>query len=123
VPRAVRIIAVLLLSLSLGLHWVVLQSVAWTAMVIGRTQTNSFTVALKTTFDGKHPCRICNVVAAGKNAEKKTEATGKTVKLELLAGGSVTPSLHPPLPVTNPDPLVPALSSRVDAPALPPPRA
>jgi hypothetical protein len=122
VPRAVRVVAVLLLSLSLGLHWVVLQSVAWTTMLIDRTQSSSFVTALRTTFDGKHPCRICKAVSAGKSAEKNSAGAVQTVKLELLAAGSVTPSLHPPLPLPGPSSLIVVLHPRAEVPIPPPPR-
>lgn len=120
--RALKLTAALLLSLSLGLHWVVLQSFAWTTMLIERTQTTSFATALKTTFDGQHPCKICRVVREGHAAEKKPESQLKLQKLEIAAPREIIALL------TAPEKSVPVIavcarwSARSDAPAPPPPR-
>lgn len=84
----VRFIAAVLLSFSLGLHWAALQSVAWTSMLLTRTQQGGFVEALQTTFDGKHPCPICLVVREGRAAEgnpssSPAPATTQAPKLDL----------------------------------------
>lgn len=56
-----------------GAHWAVLQSVAWTAMLAGNLQTDSFHVAVVKTFDGKHPCALCKQIACSQQAEKKSD--------------------------------------------------
>lgn len=68
----------LVLVLSLGLHWALLQTVAWTGMIVSYSQGASFKEALSKTFDGKHPCCLCKVVQQGRAAEKKQE--GQQVK-------------------------------------------
>ncbi|MGE3310491.1 MAG: hypothetical protein AB7O66_11010 [Limisphaerales bacterium] len=65
-PSLLRYVAVVLLSLSLGLHWAVLQSVAWTTMLAKRVQAGSVWDAVQSTFDGSSPCRLCLAVKAGK---------------------------------------------------------
>ena len=121
--RAVKLAAALLLSCTLGLHWAALQSVAWTTMLVERAQTASFTAALKTTFDGQHPCKLCQVVRAGQSAEKKSEATLKLVKLETAAPREVAPVLQPPCPVPLVASATGTWSVRTETPPLPPPRA
>ena len=119
--RLFTILTAVLLSLSLGLHWAALQSVAWTTMLIDRTQEGSFVSAVKTTFDGQHPCKLCQLVQAGKGAEKKSETTVKLSKLDSLL--PARPSILPPPPFVESLPLVPVLipSVRTEAPPLPPP--
>jgi hypothetical protein len=120
--RVVKIAAVVLLSLSLGLHWAVLQSVAWTSMLVERSQTTSFRTALQTTFDGQHPCKLCQVVRAGKSAEKQSEALVKLAKLDssLPEPANLLPA-HPRRVTPTSSPVLRA-KSREDAPPLPPPR-
>ena len=63
-PRLGKWVVVFTLVVSTGGHWFALQSVAWVTMAVNFAQTDSFDVALKKTFDGKHPCRICKTVEA-----------------------------------------------------------
>jgi len=51
----------------------VLQMTAWTGMVVVRSQDRSVAEAVETTFDGKHPCRLCHAIDAGQEEEKKPE--------------------------------------------------
>jgi hypothetical protein len=62
--------------------WVLLQSVAWTTMLTGRLQCESFTAAVTQTFDGRHPCKLCLAIAAAKKAEKKAEFPPALKKIE-----------------------------------------
>jgi len=54
------------------LHWVFLQSLAWSSMLAGNLHRDSLAQALTHTFDGKHPCRLCRAIADGKKSEKKS---------------------------------------------------
>lgn len=78
----------LLLALTLGLHWALLQTVAWTGMAISYSRDASLVEALKKTFDGEHPCCLCKAIASGKKSEKKSEAVSPLLKMEfpLVAG-------------------------------------
>jgi len=51
-------------------------------MLADNLHSSSFHDALTKTFDGKHPCPLCNAIAAGKKSEKKTEFPLQTQKLE-----------------------------------------
>lgn len=84
-----RVVAVLLLVLSLGLHWAVLQTVAWTGMLISYSQ-EGVREAIAKTFDGEHPCPLCKAVAKGRAEEQ--EQKSKSVK----PGGKLDPGLIPP---------------------------
>ena len=68
--------------LGMGAHWAILQSVAWTGMVISYSLQSSFKEALHKTFDGKHPCPLCKQIAQGKRSEKKAEFAPAGKKFE-----------------------------------------
>ena len=80
--RLPRLAMVAALALSIGLHWGLLQSVAWVGMVVNYSRDGSFGEALEKTFDGKHPCVLCKAIAEGKKSEKKPESGPVTKKLE-----------------------------------------
>lgn len=71
--RVSKWLLVLTLVLSLGAHWALLQTVAWTGMVIRYSQDGSFGEALSKTFDGKHPCGLCKMIQKGRAEEKKQD--------------------------------------------------
>jgi hypothetical protein len=71
--RLPRLAIAAALACSIGLHWGFFQSVAWIGMVVSYSQDGSVGEALTKTFDGKHPCALCNAIAAGKKSEKKSE--------------------------------------------------
>ena len=75
-------LVVTLLTLAIGGHWAVLQSVAWTAMLADNLRNSSLADAVERTFDGQHPCTLCKVVSAGKKSEKQAEFPTLTKKLE-----------------------------------------
>jgi len=56
---------VLSLCAALGLHWAALQSVAWVGMLINYSQSGSIGSAIEKTFDGRHPCPLCNAIRKG----------------------------------------------------------
>jgi len=77
-----KILLLIALAATLGAHWALLQTVAWTTMLADNLQTNSFHDAAEKTFDGKHPCCLCKAIAAAKQSEKKTEFSLQSQKLE-----------------------------------------
>jgi len=77
-----QVLMIVALLAATGAHWGALQSVAWTTMLADNLQSASLSQALVKTFDGKHPCPLCKVVAAGKAAEKKSDFTVEQKKLE-----------------------------------------
>ena len=70
---AVRVATVLVLVLSLGLHWALLQTVAWTGMMISYSRDGSLAEAVSKTFDGEHPCRLCHAIQKGRADEQKQD--------------------------------------------------
>jgi hypothetical protein len=82
----VNILIASVLALSLGLHWALLQTVAWTGMLITFSRGASFKEAVAKTFDGKHPCTLCKAIKQGRAAEKKQEQQQSKPVLKLDAG-------------------------------------
>ncbi len=71
--RTRQVITLVVLVLNLGLHWAALQSVAWVSMIVRYSRTATFQEALVQTFDGQHPCSLCEFVADGKKAEREQQ--------------------------------------------------
>lgn len=51
-------------------------------MIVNYSERAPLKVALKETFDGKHPCCLCKTIAAAKKSEKKNEYTLQLKRLE-----------------------------------------
>jgi len=79
-----RTIAVVALCLAVGLHWLTLQSAAWTAMMFRNVTQVSFCQAVKRTFDGAHPCSLCHIVNKGKASDQKRDAQTSSAKIDLV---------------------------------------
>jgi hypothetical protein len=80
--RLPKILLVLALASSIGLHWAFFQTLAWAQMVISYSQNASLTEALEKTFDGKHPCKLCKNIAESKRSEKKSDSDLDLKKFE-----------------------------------------
>jgi hypothetical protein len=119
--RLSRWLIVLTLTLSLGAHWMFLQSVAWVGMVVKYSHDATITKALGKTFDGQHPCKLCKVVQQGKAAEKKQDTQKPEIKMDKFPPVDRAFTLCPPLfrPTLFSAPL-PA-TSRIESPPIPPP--
>lgn len=104
----------------LGGHWAVLQVAAWTGMAISYSQNESISEALNKTFDGKHPCKLCQLVKAGKKAEQKSESKLDTKKLDSFVTSLSLFSFPPLKPISTSHHFL--LKSRIATPLSPPPR-
>ena len=104
-----------------GLHWIGLQTVAWTTMLVDNLCTHSVKDAMTETFDGKHPCCLCKAIAASKKSEKKNEFTAQMQKLEFPPTQEnfvlIAPSQFQLLPLENS-----SAKSFAQKPLLQPPR-
>lgn len=119
--RFAKFILVLALAVSIGLHWALLQTVAWTGMLINYSHDVSFTDAVSKTFDGAHPCPLCKLIQAGKKAEQKETKINVQTKLEFGMPLEVF-RLNARRPfLVQPGVLNPA-QSRLEPPPTPPPR-
>jgi hypothetical protein len=121
VSRISRLVVVLALLASVGGHWAVLQSVAWTRMLVERAGRASFAQAVKTTFDGAHPCAFCKRIEGVKQKEQQREKAPIAVKLDLLLERRHI-AFIPPFVDAGFFSVVVHAPSRVDCPPAPPPR-
>lgn len=119
--RLSKWLVVLILTFSLGAHWMFLQSVAWVGMVVNYSHDASLSEALSKTFDGKHPCCLCKFVQEGKAKEKKQEAQKPLKEIEKsLPADTLLVVVPPPTPALFFNaPLL--ANSRVETPPTPPP--
>lgn len=109
------------LILLVGGQWALLQSVAWTTMLVRFSQAMSLAQAAEFTFDGQHLCALCKAVKAGQNAERK-ESRFKPPE-PLLLGLCPEPPLLPPPPLAKADFSARFTSASFTAqPPHPPPR-
>jgi hypothetical protein len=81
IGRAVTIFA---LCCAIGLHWLTLQSIAWTSMIIDYSKHGTLCEAIKLTFDGAHPCSLCHIVDRGKTTEKKSDLQLLMPKIDMI---------------------------------------
>ena len=120
--RGGKILVIVALVLTTGLHWAALQTVAWSAMLASHLRTQSVAVSMVQTFDGQHPCPLCRAIAAAKQAEKKDATAAPLPKFEFPLYAE-TVCLTPPADF----PTVPSgntfASQFAAPPALPPPRS
>ena len=119
--RLPKLLVVLALAGSIGLHWAFLQVVAWTGMMISYSQDRPVTEAVADTFDGQHPCKLCKQIAKEKQAEKRCEFQFESSKLKFAHASAAFIFSTPPLlwEVAVPDQSAELLTH---APPVPPPR-
>lgn len=82
-PRAIAWFLIAIASLRLaGGDLLVLQVAAWSGMIATRTAEQGLTEAVKTTFDGEHPCRLCSMVQEASAEEEKAPASSTSTKTQ-----------------------------------------
>ena len=104
-----------------GAQWLALQSIAWGTMLVAYARHDSLPVAIEKTFDGRHPCDLCKVIAREKQTEKQTAAVISVAKMDWF---------HEPRKIVMERPEAPWVwreeaflsEARCEAPPLPPPR-
>ncbi len=76
-------LTVLSLCTALGLHWAALQSVAWAGMLLSYSHSGSIASAVEMTFDGRHPCPLCQAIKKGEqNGKKQDFQIGKKMDMD-----------------------------------------
>jgi len=117
-----RIATILALCCAIGLHWIALQSLAWTTMIIDYSKRAPLREAITQTFDGAHPCSLCHAVNTGKNSEKKSDLQSSTPKIDMIC---VTRAIRLTPPFRRLDYLTSDFSvcEFRRSPAVPPPRS
>ncbi|MBB5351814.1 hypothetical protein HNR46_002053 [Haloferula luteola] len=111
-----------------GGHWGVLQCVAWSKMLVDYSAQDGFFEGARKTFDGAHPCAMCQSIAKGRQSEQGTELPS-SAKRDLALKEVTLPQrilLHRPM-VRTPETrefTVPSLAGDLwsASPPSPPPR-
>lgn len=69
-----RVISVVVCMLALfaasGGHWTVLQTIAWTRMLVEYSRDASLVEAARETFSGERPCAMCKKIREGRQQEE-----------------------------------------------------
>jgi hypothetical protein len=117
-----RAATILALCLSLGFHWLALQSVAWTTMLMANARHSPLSEAVAKTFDGAHPCDLCHAVADGKKSERKSEVVPAIAKMDLICTTHTLTWLPPWISYEYPRTNF-AIRERSQLPPVPPPRS
>ncbi len=71
------------LLVSMGGHHVLLQTIAWTQMIVAFSSDSSISEAVEKTFDGEHPCAMCKIVKKAKSEEEKKPVLKSSIKMEI----------------------------------------
>ena len=109
------------LILGMGAHWAILQSVAWTGMVISYSQHGSLRDAFRNTFDGKHPCSMCKAIKCCRRSEQNNDQEKLLLKFDLFVLSSRGAALFPPVLETLRPGVLLAPGWAMDSPPTPPP--
>ena len=90
-----RVVAGVALFFIVGGHWGVMQTVAWSKMLWDYSQrAGSLVAGAKKTFDGEHPCRMCDSIKEAKGKEEKSQGVlvaAKKIELFSMEGGDPLP--------------------------------
>jgi hypothetical protein len=117
-----RIVTIFAVCCAIGLQWIALQSLAWTTMLIDFSKRAPLCQAVAQTFDGAHPCSLCDVVNKGKTSERKSHLQSPAPKIDMIcvsrSGHLIRPFI--PFKYTMRD----FCSSQIGrSPPVPPPRS
>ena len=73
-----QVLMLLVLFAASGGHWMVLQSVAWSRMLVSYSQEGKIVSAVAKTFDGRHPCSLCKQIEQAKKSDPQQEQATQT---------------------------------------------
>ena len=121
VQKVVRLLMIVALFAAIGGHWAMLQTAAWSAMLVKYSLDTDLASAVEQTFDGRHPCPLCKKIAEGRHNEKKQDTQVVLSKLKFCCE-LVTSQVLPPRnfwQMQTRDTFSPALAHQ---PPVPPPR-
>ncbi len=79
-----QVLMLMVLFAASGGHWMVLQSLAWTRMLVSYSQGGQFALAVSKTFDGRHPCALCKKIEKAKSGEQPERGINHENKASFL---------------------------------------
>ncbi len=83
--RFARWLLVVVLSLSIGLQWVVVQGAAWVGMFVSYSKVTTISQSLSMTFGGLHPCTLCKAAQRGESTQNRQNPSNPPLKIVLAA--------------------------------------
>lgn len=114
---------VLLVCLSLGMHWALLQSIAWTGMLISFAREGAVIEAVEKTFDGQHGCPLCAKVKEGRDSDQKQpQQAGQSLKKMDAILVTLTKLIAPAAEKISFAMICACSVTRNERPEMPPPR-
>lgn len=90
-------------------------------MIISYSQCDSLASAIKKTFDGEHPCKMCKIIKKGRKAEQEKTATVKVEMKSELFLQTQSLMVYPPQFLRDNARISSDGSPRLDPPLLRPP--
>lgn len=120
--RLGQVLMLLVLFAASGGHWMVLQSLAWTRMLVSYSQQGQFAEAVSKTFDGRHPCALCKKIESAKSNEQPERVINLESKASFVVPSVVVAVRHEgvswevEIPQKRP-------GLRCEQPVAPPPRS
>ena len=120
--RLGQVLMLLVLFAAAGGHWMALQSLAWTNMLLSYSQNGTFVDAVAKTFDGRHPCGLCKKIEQAGQGEQTPQTLQQENQVHFVIPSAVAIVLGEPLSWKLEISDVHS-SGRVEQPATPPPRS
>ncbi|MFN0075657.1 MAG: hypothetical protein ACKVY0_04200 [Prosthecobacter sp.] len=109
--------------LSLGMHWALLQGIAWTGMLISFAREGAVIEAVEKTFDGQHGCALCAKVKEGRDSDQqRPQQTGQSLKKMDAVLVEITKLIAPAGENISFVMIRATMAQRNERPEMPPPR-
>lgn len=120
-PIIAKFIIVVSLTISIGGHWGLLQTIGWANMILDYSKDCSLIGAISKTFDSETTCEICDLVSAGKRQESRQDFLKCNFKLDLFQEGESILLIDPIVEQDQKFVFI-KLGTRCSPPNVPPPR-
>ncbi len=121
--RIARLVVVGAICLSLGMHWALLQGIAWTGMLISFAREGAVMEAVQKTFDGQHGCALCHKVKEGRESNRnQPRQAGQSLKKIDAVLVEITRLIAPAAETMSFVMTHETLARRNELPETPPPR-
>lgn len=118
-----RLVVVGAICLSLGMHWALLQGVAWAGMLISFASEGTVMEAVQKTFNGQHGCALCKKVKEGSSSNRKQpQQAGQTTQKINAVLVEVTTLIAPAAETISFVTIRELMVTRSELPETPPPR-
>lgn len=122
--RPIAWLLLLSVLVTANLHLPALQVVAWARMLVEYSHNRSLSEAVEMTFDGEHPCPMCqSIEAAATNQADTTALDSASSPQPLYAPAPATAWIHTLVPLARLNLPTTASVHTAHQPPVPPPRS